>query len=819
MEGSSRRRVLAAIAATVAVALALLVPSVGTAGEATTTWGQAVEITPPANAASSQEARLSQIACPASGSCVAVGDYADSSGNQYQAMVVSETGGVWGQASEITPPVNAGINPDVYLSQVACPASGSCVAVGDYENPFNGQAIVVSETAGVWSQASEVTLPANAASNPHASLKGIVCPASGSCVAVGEYQDESSGNSQAMVVSETDGVWGQATEITPPVNAESTPGASLSYVACSAPDSCVASGGYEDDSVQYQAMLVSETGGVWGQASEVTLPTSGRGQIDGVACSASGSCVAVGEYRPNNPDGGPIVAAIVMSETGGVWGQASEVTLDTAYGPVVVAHLSGVACPASGPCAAVGEAGVVVSETDGEWEQASAVTPPLNAGSNNEANLSGVACPASGSCVAVGEYKDSLGDYDAMVVSETDGVWDQANEITPPVNAEGSLDVDLGQVACLPPGSCAAVGDYSDRSGYTRAMVVNTTSFGEVSSSAKEKEESTTTAKESSSGGSSGGGGSNGKPMPQTNPTDFACPPVSADKKIHGFDATYLLAKKSSPFDNISAQIGEAAACRDAQSGPTSSWVMLQSAPNKTTTSCSFLFIHCTKNPQSLVQAGLIYHPGGEKPDHVFAEIEYPGFQAPSGGKYKDTSHGGLVVHNEEEDGMTVEFLSEVYEGRFGVAVLPTVYRSFDKKAQQCTGEPSDAKYPNIQGAEPSKSNPEKVVQTTLEGKCLWDFFLPTKVASIQPLVAADLAAEVFSNPAAVPGTYPEPLKFSKVVTQTTDSPAEYGFHPSPTGTKQKFVNQVGCQSKSKAGSGSSYTFSIWARTAGSCGG
>jgi hypothetical protein len=317
--------------------------------------------------------------------------------------------------------------------------------------------------------------------------------------------------------------------------------------------------------------------------------------------------------------------------------------------------------------------------------------------------------------------------------------------------------------------------------------------------------------------------GSTHKVHPPANPNDFArCPRVRADGNIDDFDATFLRANKSSPFDNISAQIGTAAACVDAHhssrswfSVQTSSWVMLQSAP-KTTTSCSFFFIHCTKAalPLSFVQVGLLYHSGGVRtPDHVFAEIQYPGFHPPSVGVYPDRKapQGGLVIYNEENEGVTVEFGSGKFSsGQFGVAVLPTVYRSFDKKTQQCASEPSDANKRNIQGAKPSASNPEYVVETVLNGNCLWDFFLPTKVASSRPLVWADLAAEVHSTGAAVPGTYSSRLTFSDVLTETTGHPAAAGFHPVPTG--------VGCHSE--AGVGSSYTFSIWARNESrSCGG
>ena len=155
-------------------------------------WGQAREIAPPANAASNPEVGFGlapgSIACPASGSCVVVVKYTDSSGHE-EAMVADETGGLWGQAREIAPPANAASNPATTLYP-ACAASGACVAVGAYKDEGGDrQAAVTEETGGSWSQASEVTAPANAAPNPEIIFGEVQCPALGSCVAFGEYKD------------------------------------------------------------------------------------------------------------------------------------------------------------------------------------------------------------------------------------------------------------------------------------------------------------------------------------------------------------------------------------------------------------------------------------------------------------------------------------------------------------------------------------------------------------------------------------------------------------------------------------------------------
>ena len=125
------------------------------------------------------------------GNCVLVGDYVDSS-NKSQSMVVTETGGTFAQATEVTPPSNAASNSGADLSGVSCTSVGNCVAVGSYfDSSENGQAMEVTETGGTFAEATEVTAPSNAASDPRAGLGEVSCTSVGNCVLVGNYVDSS----------------------------------------------------------------------------------------------------------------------------------------------------------------------------------------------------------------------------------------------------------------------------------------------------------------------------------------------------------------------------------------------------------------------------------------------------------------------------------------------------------------------------------------------------------------------------------------------------------------------------------------------------
>ena len=156
-----------------------------------------------------------RILCSSVGNCMAVGYFYDSDDDQ-RPMAATETSGSWGQASQIAPPSNAGSDPQA-LSGISCSSTGNCAAAGYYtDTDGNLQGQVATETSGSWAQATEVTAPANAGTNPDALFNGgISCASSGTCTAAGTYHD-SSGHQQAMVATEISGSWAQAIEITAP---------------------------------------------------------------------------------------------------------------------------------------------------------------------------------------------------------------------------------------------------------------------------------------------------------------------------------------------------------------------------------------------------------------------------------------------------------------------------------------------------------------------------------------------------------------------------------------------------------------------------
>jgi hypothetical protein len=445
--------------------------------------GIGVPVTAPANASGEPETRFDWGACPTTSYCAGVGYYTDENGNQ-EAMAATRIDGSWGQAVEIALPAGAATSSQeagfgFASPSVACTEPGDCAAVGSYikEGGYKA-AMAVIETGGVWGTASEIELPANAATNSKASLASVACPAMGSCVARGEYTDEN-GDREAMVVEETGGAWGAASALELPANAESNSESYLDGVACSAAGSCAGIGEYWDRSTRTnEAMTVTETGGKWAQASQLALPANAgdvpESRLNSVVCVPSGPCVADGSYIDSSGDR----EEMVVEAADGVWGQATQI-LAPANAAANPHPFGSIACIDSGSCviaggytdnAGHGEA-MVADQTGGAWGPAREIAPPANAAGNPEVTLD-PACSASGVCVAVGEYRDAEGDREAIVVDEAGGLWGQAREIAASASAASNPGTTFGEVQCPAAGSCVAFGEYTNHTGLTRDMEV-----------------------------------------------------------------------------------------------------------------------------------------------------------------------------------------------------------------------------------------------------------------------------------------------------------------------------------------------------------
>jgi hypothetical protein len=128
------------------------------------------------NVSSDASDSLSAISCASTTSCVAVGDYTEAS-QPYKTLAESWDGKSW--VIQATP--NAPSTTDNYLTGIACPAPGSCIASGYSHAPGESQSMAQMLTGGSWA-ISPTPNPGNGGE-----LLGVSCASTTSCTAVGGY--------------------------------------------------------------------------------------------------------------------------------------------------------------------------------------------------------------------------------------------------------------------------------------------------------------------------------------------------------------------------------------------------------------------------------------------------------------------------------------------------------------------------------------------------------------------------------------------------------------------------------------------------------
>ena len=437
-------------------------------------WGTAEEVPRLASLNVDGDTQLDSMSCVSAGNCSAGGWYADAN-NHEQAFVVSEVNGTWLGAIEVpgTGSLNAGGNAQV--ESVSCASPGNCSAAGNYVDA-NGDydAFVVSEVNGTWQNAMEVPGPA---AFGLAGVNTVSCASAGNCSAGGYYVD-ANGDYQALVVSEVNGTWQNATEVPGAGSLNAGGNAEVESVSCASAGNCSAGGYYADVGNDHQAFVVSEVNGTWQNATEVpgteSLNVGGNARVESVSCASPGNCSAAGNYV-ENANYLAVEDAFGVSEVNGTWQDATEVP-GSAAGYINVNSMS---CTSPGNCSAGGsytDANVhfqafVFSEVNGTWLGAIEVpgTASLNAGAN--AGVNSVSCTSPGNCSAGGSYTDANGDQWAFVASEVNGTWQNVTDV--PGTAALGRDAGVNSVSCTSAGNCSAGGWYTDANGDTQAFVVS----------------------------------------------------------------------------------------------------------------------------------------------------------------------------------------------------------------------------------------------------------------------------------------------------------------------------------------------------------
>jgi len=391
--------------------LALWVPGAGNAAVASIRFGQAVSLRLPAGA---QFPGVLSASCPVAGSCTLAGRYDGSSGMSH-AFVLTRSSGHWAGTVKLLLPSNSRPKPNGEADSISCWRAGSCVAAGRYTVGSKIKGFAATESRGVWRRGVEIKPPSNAAPSSNVFLQGVACTAVADCVVAGNYSDNL-GHHRIMAATEADGAWRRARELLAPVNASPTEPVYLDSLACPAPGSCVAVGAYQDKPLHNFAFVATQSSGIWHRARQLippkdAYPTDPLMSVVSVACSTVGSCVAVGSYVNSR---GLLVPMSVM-EHGGKWARAQHVTrvpANAAARPSLT--FMSASCLRNGSCLAAGRyrirgggtGAVVMTRSGGRWISATEIRVPPDGGTaaKQESAASAIGCSPSGFCMVAGSY-------------------------------------------------------------------------------------------------------------------------------------------------------------------------------------------------------------------------------------------------------------------------------------------------------------------------------------------------------------------------------------------------------------------------------
>jgi hypothetical protein len=369
----------------------------------------------------------SNFSCVSPGNCTAVGPLDSGAGNT-DATVTTETDGAWGAAATVPLPANAdtaAADNEQSLNDVACWSVGDCAAVGDYtvsvdvggENTPLSEPMIVVETSGVWGTASELQITSPDVVSGSALV--VSCDGEGDCTAAGYFDEinpstfDTTNDEFTTTQPLGSSTWSPPAELTSPVASSDlvvpTSISCLDAMNCTLTEEAIGA-------TAATAYLETENSGVWGAATTIARVGTRRVGFSEVTCTATGDCVAVGFSSPtpadllNQVDALPAVAI----ESAGVWGTPKDLALPLLSPVTDQGLLFGVSCFATGTCEAVGDAligpanaysvPIAVSLSGSSWSTIGIDQVPARAGKAlaTATELLAVSCDTSTSCAAMG---------------------------------------------------------------------------------------------------------------------------------------------------------------------------------------------------------------------------------------------------------------------------------------------------------------------------------------------------------------------------------------------------------------------------------
>lgn len=396
-------------------------------------------------------------ACTASGTCVVASGYYVS--GTPHGWLNTYTGGGWGTEEA---PLPVGGPPEVgeELGEPACAANPVCVVPGSYHQ---GYGMIETLAGGHW---SAITAPIPSSGLPNGGVVDFwspACSSTGICVVTGEFVD-SGFQEHDMIETLSGGTW-TSTEAPVPSGGVAGSARLQGNVACGSGESCFIAGSYEGSDGETHGMLENLKAGTW-TAIQVPIPAGavpGSGTVDQPACSWSGLCVTLGDYRAAGEEEGMIDRFV-----GGAWSSADLALPED--GVAGSGRRGTPTCSATGTCAIAGEyqpeaGGYPAAMIDIVTDSSSTVIGLPSGGYGwPNSGVSEPACASADSCVVVSERHNFNDLVYNWIESSSGGVWSSIEPPVPPGSLSGSGGIS-GNPACSSDGTCVLPGGYNGPGG------------------------------------------------------------------------------------------------------------------------------------------------------------------------------------------------------------------------------------------------------------------------------------------------------------------------------------------------------------------
>ncbi len=289
-------------------------------------------------------------------------------------------------------------------------------------------------------------------------LDGVSCPSVSACTAVGGAGNYSGSHRHTLVEHWNGVVW----TIQASPNRVGASESELLSVSCPAVNWCVAVGSTDTSSVLAPGQLLAErwSGGRWSILRTPRPVAASGGFLASVSCVSRTSCAAVGAAQVG---AGAAAHYVMVAER---WNGASWTIQRTPNrAGANFNELQSVSCATANRCTAVGETGggaVGEGALAERWNGTRwSIEPSAAAGAVSD--LTGVSCPESTACVAVG-----LGTDDAALTERWNGTsW----TVEPaPHEPSGAVNAAPSAISCTTARVCTGIGMLETNKGLEGAL-------------------------------------------------------------------------------------------------------------------------------------------------------------------------------------------------------------------------------------------------------------------------------------------------------------------------------------------------------------